>query len=82
MSWSATRTEWNRGAKSPSSWKRAIAAHASAADLEPDLLALMKERSLKDAVSELAMASSVPRNEIYRLALKLRTQSELAEDPE
>ena len=62
--------------------EKSDAARASAADLEPDLLALMKERSLRDAVSELAMASSVPRNEIYRLALKLQTQSELADGSE
>ena len=62
--------------------ERSDSAHASAADLETDLLALMKERSLKDAVSELAATSSVPRNEIYRLALKLKMQSDLAEGSE
>ena len=62
--------------------ERNDAARASAADLETDLLALMKVRSLKDAVSELAATSSVPRNEIYRLALKLKMQSDLAEGSE
>ena len=62
--------------------ERSDAARASAADLETDLLPLMKERSLKDAVSELAATSSVPRNEIYRLALKLKMQSDLAEGSE
>ena len=62
--------------------ERSDAARASAADLETDLLALMKVRSLKDAVSELAATSSVPRNEIYRLALKLKMQSDLAEGSE
>ena len=41
-----------------------------------------EERSLKDSVSELAATSSVPRNEIYRLALKLKMQSDLAEGSE
>ena len=62
--------------------ERSDAARASAADLETDLLALMKVRSLKDSVSELAATSSVPRNEIYRLALKLKMQSDLAEGSE
>ena len=62
--------------------ERSDAARASAADLETDLLPLMKERSLKDAVSELAATSSVPRNEIYRLALKLKMHSDLAEGSE
>ncbi len=62
--------------------ERSDATLASAADLETDLLALMKVRSLKDAVSELAATSSVPRNEIYRLALKLKMQSDLAEGSE
>ena len=55
---------------------------ASADDLERDLLALMKKRSLKDAVSELARTRSTPRKEIYRLALKLQSQSDLAEGSE
>ena len=62
--------------------ERSDAARASSADLETDLLALMKKRSLKDSVSELAATSSVPRNEIYRLALKLKMQSDLAEGSE
>lgn len=57
-------------------------ADAPAADLELELSALMKEHSLKDAVSELAKTVSVPRNEIYRLALKLKAQSDLAEGSE
>ena len=57
-------------------------ADAPATDLEPELSALLKERSLKDAVSELAKTGSTPRKEIYSLALKLKAQSEIAEGSE
>ena len=55
---------------------------SSVDDLGPELSALMKERTLKDAVSALAKAGRAPRSEIYRLALKLQAQSNLAENAE